>query len=632
MTRRKWLCVCSCVGLTIAIEGYHAKAQSQGIGLTPPESGSLPTSSVPSAGSPLTSPEPPTDSTPPVTSAPVPPTTPPNPQGTAPGQNGTAPTPPVLAPPTLFPGGLGLGLGAAPAFVPGAAPAPLLAPPPAAGLAPLAPGAAPIQAGDVRAPPLLVNSSVALFQGFNDNPEATPNTLADIYTHLQSGLNVSVDSVRFQGQLSSNLDLVKFARATDQDSLNSSLLGFGLATVVPDHFVVDVRASNTQVSRLGGVAFENPTLIPPSQATQAFTFALTPILRQSFGDLFDADLRYSFGATSFTNGNAFGLFGNPTTQPSAVPLTTLSSTTQSDATFSLATGSRFSLFSSKLTVEDTIINSSSVAQSTQFQAVDLVQYKLNPYFSILGSFGYEDFSFPQQPAASTQGLVYSLGGQYVSGDGTYITLTDGRQSGSHGLNGSARYQVTAATGIYASLQKNLTTAQQQLLSNLTNSTLSANGTLVNQTTLLPIALINPALSFVANNVVQNEQFQIGADTALDRNSFSLTAFLDHVTAVGPAQAGLSATAALLSGNDVTRGINFSWSRSLTPDLTSTTAVGYSSDVAAHAKTLTFDFSLSYTISPSLLWSFRYDLLDQRTNIIGASFERNLVEIGLRKTF
>jgi uncharacterized protein (PEP-CTERM system associated) len=626
----------------IAVEGYQtgAGAQSRDVNVPPSTTGALPDASalpsIPSLDNPFNAPGPPTGTAPtPIGSAPAPlSNTTPNPPGTAPGGGGATPTPPILAPPTLFPGGLGLGLGAIPAPIPGAAPAGALAPPPAVGLAALAPGAAPIQAGNLRAPPLLISNSVGLSLGLNDNPEGTSSSRADTYAHLQTGTNISVDSVRFQGQLSSGLDLLKYARTTDQDTFNQSLLGFGLATVVQDHLFIDMRATNTQVSRLGGTAFVNPTLIPASQATQALAITVSPLLRQSFDDILDAELRYSFGTTNFSNGNAFGLFGNQnnSVQSSAVPSTTLSNTTQSDATLTLATGSRFSTFGSKFTL-DVIKESaaSSTAQTTQVQAIDVVQYQINPQFSLLGSFGYEDFNAQSQRGSLTRGAVYSFGGRYASSNG-YVTITYGRQFGSNDVNGSGRYQITEATGVFASLDHNLTTAQQQLLTNLNSATLNANGTLINQNTLLPIALVNPAFPVVANNVFLSELFQAGVDTTLDRNSFRLVAFITNLTSALPAQANLSATAAQLSGNDTTRGVNFTWSRSLTPDLTSYASLGYTTDIAVHNKTLTADLGLNYTISGTLAAHLHYSFLNQKTDVAGAAFKRNLIEVGLNKTF
>ena len=93
---------------------------------------------------------------------------------------------------------------------------------------------------------------------------------------------ISVDTVRLQGQLSGGLDYLKYTRSNVGDLLNGNLLGYGLGTVVQDHVFIDARAAMTQVSRLGGLGFAGPSLIPTSDQTQLFTTSLTPIAPSVF--------------------------------------------------------------------------------------------------------------------------------------------------------------------------------------------------------------------------------------------------------------------------------------------------------------------------------------------------------------
>ena len=97
---------------------------------------------------------------------------------------------------------------------PGAAPT---EPPSTTTLAPVRPGALPVQAYDLRAPAILIQPSVSVFGGYTDNPRGTPNNFSDAFGQFGGAAAVSVDTVRLQGQLNGSLDYLKYARATDQD-------------------------------------------------------------------------------------------------------------------------------------------------------------------------------------------------------------------------------------------------------------------------------------------------------------------------------------------------------------------------------------------------------------------------------
>ena len=179
-------------------------------------------------------------------------------------------------------------------------------PPSTTALAPVRPGALPVQAYDLRAPAILIQPSVSVFGGYTDNPRSTPNNFSDVFGQFRGAAAVSVDTVRLQGQLNGSFDYLKYARATDQDRAIGNLLAYGLGTVVTDHIFIDGRAAISDTSRTGGFAFAGPTQIPNSQAQQVITTSVTPIARQSFGGYVDSELRYNFSSTQSTSGGLFG--------------------------------------------------------------------------------------------------------------------------------------------------------------------------------------------------------------------------------------------------------------------------------------------------------------------------------------
>lgn len=552
-----------------------------------------------------------------------------SPLDTVPGLPPGVPSAPALAaPPFLTPR---YGFGTLAPFLP-PSPAPPAAPsepPTNVGLRPLRPGAIPVQANDPRAPPILILPTVFLSQGYSDNPRSTPDTLSDSITRLRGATSISVDSVRLQGQLSGALDFRKFARATDQDTLNVNLLAYGLGTVVRDHVFVDGRAAVTQLSRTGGLGFADPEIIPRSQQTQATTVSLSPIVRQSVGSYFDGELRYNLGLNMFQNG---GLLESSSTAAPATPAapTSLQNSTRNQATLSLATGRHFSFFASKLTLDAMKIDSQSAAQSTQLRAFDDLQYQFNRQFAGLARLGYENIDYPLQPAASTTGPVWTIGGRYTPFPGSHLIAHFGRQEGLYGLAGALRYEVTPSTVLLASFERNRASPQEELLNNLNSSELDAFGNVVNQVTGLPSGLVNPEFSLL-NAVFRHQKARAGIRSQIGRNVFGMFAFIEHRSPLGTPMpvAGIPATAVV---SDTSRGVNLNWSRSLSPRFSSIAALGYASRAAGHQKTLTANLAMTYSLSERLSAILQYQFVDVDSAIVGGTYRRNQVEIGLTRSF
>jgi uncharacterized protein (PEP-CTERM system associated) len=497
------------------------------------------------------------------------------------------------------------------------------------GLGTIRPAAIPIQANDLRAPAVIITPSIGLSEAYTDNPRNTPQTLSDAITKLNGATAISFDTVRLQGQLNGSFNDQKYARATDQDTISADLLGFGLATVVRDHVFIDGRAELTPVSGTGGFGFASSNLIPPSQQTQAFLFSISPIIRESIGSLLDAEFRYNYSLNMFQNG---GLFGTSSPAPGASVLTSGSNSSQNEATLTFATGSRFAVLGSKLTLDALQVSAQSAAsQSTQIRGYDDLQYQVNSQVAATARFGYEDIQYPNQSTASVHGAIYKIGGRYTPFPDSYLHIDYGRQDGINGVNGDLRYQVTAATALTASLTHNLQTSQQQLATNLNNAELNANGVLVNRLTGVPIILANLEVPFLTNVAFRNDNATMGVQTSLGRDTYGLIAFLTRRSSTG-APTATTGVAGISSGNDTAFGANVTWNRSLRADLTSSAALGYAIEEIGHTNTLTADWLLTYIVSERLTASLHYQLINVSTHLANSGYYRNQIEIGVKRTF
>jgi uncharacterized protein (PEP-CTERM system associated) len=289
-----------------------------------------------------------------------------------------------------------------------------------------------------------------------------------------------------------------------------------------------------------------------------------------------------------------------------------------------------------VTLDAANVDSKSIAKSTQLRAFDDLEYQFNRKIAALARVGYESIDYPLQPAASTTGPIWLIGGRWTPLPGSYLIAHYGLQDGFYGFDGTLRYQLTAITTISASLARNLASPQQQMLSNLNSSQVDASGNLVNQFTGLPTALANPDFSFAVNNIYRHENARVGVQSTPGRNSFGIFVFADRRSAVGSPIATTS-LAQTLSGTDTALGANFSWGRSLTPRLKGTASLGYAREIAAHQKTLTANLSLAYTLNDKLnaVLSYQFINVDSAITssiIVSGSYTRNQVEIGLSRSF
>lgn len=495
-------------------------------------------------------------------------------------------------------------------------------------LAPLQPGAVPVQANNPRAPPILIRSRATATAGYTDNSRNLPGGFSDALARLSGNTAISVDTVRLQGQLTGGLDYLRYARASEQTRLNADLLAYGFGTVVRDHLFVDARAAITQASQTGGLAFAGPELIQNSNQTQVLTTSLTPIARQSFGGYVDGELRYNYSMVRFQPGSLLGS-ANTTAPSTALPLTNLRDATRNEGTLNLATGRLFTVFASKVTLDAMEIDSQSAARTSQLRAYDNFAYQFNQKFTGLAQVGYENLDYPLQPAASFTGPSWSFGGRYAPFPGSYLVATYGRQDGFYGYNGALRYEITPRTIALASYQHNRASQQQQILNNLNSSVVDAYGNLVNQYSGVPTALVNPELG-LTQAISRFDTARVGLQTRLDRDTFSLFGFYTRRLPLGTpiGTTALTTTA----GQDTGIGANFTWSRSLTLRLNSNAGIGYATESASDQRTLTARLLMTYVLTERLTATLVYQFINVDSAVANGSYRRNQVEIGLSRSF
>lgn len=476
-------------------------------------------------------------------------------------------------------------------------------------LPPLVSGATPIQAGDPRAPEIILKPGLSVSQLYTDNPRLTSNTFSDTAGHLSPSLVVSADTPHLQGELIYGLDYYKYARASDQNSLTQNAVAYGLATIVPGSLYLDGRALISQLSTAGGAGFTvAPGTLPAAGQTQVMITSLTPIVRQSFGDLVDTELRYSYGMANF---------GSPSLAGSTpAPSTSLSSVQVNHVGLAVAIGRGYGIAASRLTLDATDVGSNSVAQSDQFRGFDDFEYHLSNRFALLTRLGYEDLQY-RVAGLRLSGPIVKFGARVDLAPDSVATLLYGRQDGTWSFEGRFRQQVTASTSILGAYLRSVSSTQQQLLNDLNTSRLDEFGTIVNNDTALP-GLADPEFSIAQTDIYRYQLARIGITSDVGRNSFRVFGVLDH-----------QGSLLNLTSNDTSRGILLEWFRSITPRLTGAASLGYATHVVGDEKTATADLDLTYQINDAITFFTRYEYLNRKGTLTGSNLQRNLIELGLR---
>jgi uncharacterized protein (PEP-CTERM system associated) len=532
---------------------------------------------------------------------------------------GGAVTPPALpggVPDTLPPpsiSGLGVPNAAAPPYSVNNQ-IPTLTSPPTLRLQPYG-GVVPLQAYDPNAPAVLIQPSVSLGETFTDNVNyvTSPRKFAAI-TQLGGGVSVSVDSPRLQavatGQGSEYIYLPSSSSTPNQPS--GSLYANGHGTIYPDLFYVDAQSSLIPTTTLPGFGFQNLSTLPRNQQTLQFINTISPYLIKSFGPWADTELRYTFSSGNY-GGNT-----TVTTSPSTPGLNSLASTTLNEGTFIAVTGEEFQKAVVRFTADAAELTGSPVNQSTQVSAFNDFQYNFTPTIAALGRAGYQNIRYPGSPAATFAGATWLAGGRVgtVGPDQpAYVALQYGRQQGVLGFTGSSQVNITPSMVFSANAVQGVSSQGQLFASNLTTSTLSPSGGIVNQSTGLPIALSSPGLG-ISNNVYRQHIFTAGLSDALPPNYYSLygsyTEQQSLTTGVGVPTKSF--------------GLNFTYSRDVRPDVSGYASVGFLNSVNSPTvvpgtntvnfnqitnfntinATLGLNYVLARALTASIIYTFSYN--------------------------
>jgi hypothetical protein len=528
------------------------------------------------------------------------------------------------------------------------------------GLSPLGLGVVPLQANDPTAPAFLIRPYASVSETLTDNVHNVHSPRdAAAYTNLSPGLSISADTPRLQAVLTGSLNTAFYIPSSSSlNQVYGSLYANAFATVLPDTLFVNLNSTVTQSSALPGFGFQNLSQLPTNQQTQVYSTNISPFFRKSFDGLVDTELRYSFNSTNF-GGNTTVVTAPITTAPFGTPIlatpTNIASSISNEGTFIAATGQDFTRTLARLTLDASNFNSGSTNQNSQYSAFTDLEYRILPQAAALGRIGYQSIQYPSAPAATFVGPTWLIGGaigtyRYGSGPG-YVALEYGRQEGVYGFTGSAHYNITPTMIFTASLVQGVSSPGQDIGSTLATSTLDPYGSIVDQYSGLPVAFYSSGVG-LTNNPYRQHLLNFGVTESIGLNSYSLYGYLANQQSLTPVTSATTTpsisapSTSSISTPTKSIGVNFTWGRSINPDLNSSASLGYfnSSNVITTTggtpigsqntvtASLGVNYSFAQNLTGSILYNFSYQTNGAATTGQNSGVVANWLTLQLSKTF
>ena len=514
---------------------------------------------------------------------------------------------------------------------------------------------------------------------FTDNVlEASSPRRADAITVISPGISAIADTARLKLNLDYQPDVMLHAIDSPLNAMTQHLTGTGLVTIVPDLAFVDLRAlsgvqsAGAALSTAGdlgntytGPYYANPgqTGINPRNEVQTSSVGISPYLLKQFKDYGTGKLGVSVDASRYSSITGFA--ANPFSG-SGINAQSLLATEQ---IAQFTTGEFLGRFQSAFTAD--FLQSKSWAQtgavipvatatgtilvpansfSSQRRTIeDTVTFQMNRTIALIGAIGEQRIHYSNSVGPEVNGLIWKAGFTLTPSEESALTLTYGRFNGVDGFQANGHIALTERALFSFDYSNTVGTQLESLQNQLNNSTVNANGQLVNAQTGGP--------NFIASNT-------LGVQTGVFRyqtlnTSLRMTWLRDAVQAfatwsiqtnatpgnvqttqfIDPATGQIISLGQPVTGTGQTvdvKTVNISWLHELTPDLTLSSGASYSfvhrSGNLGNDSALAASVGLRYLLSASASLTGRYAFYDRVSSIPGYNLYENILLVGFTKSF
>jgi uncharacterized protein (PEP-CTERM system associated) len=445
--------------------------------------------------------------------------------------------------------------------------------------------------------------------------------VADFATKVTPYLSMIDRTARLEAGLVYTPSFQKYALSSDLDRFDNTLTATGQAILWREHLTLNASASlSRQIVDTHGAVTNTGAALSSNQADLQ-SYILTPTFKQAFSNVAIAELQYQFGQTST------GAIAPATT-------TGLSASLKSGPDFNRFNWS--ATLSNSKTAQGTssnagqIVNNVAVPTTTdsttrQTGIVDTV-YFLNRTFSLLGGFGYEEVKNGSL-ANNIKGPIGDIG-IGVIGARTELTLKLNHRYNSTYVTASGKYEFGPQLRLQASYDENVTTTQEQTLSDLAALRLTQNGAFADSKTGQPFTPLSSQFginSGIGNTAYHDRMGRLGLSGTFGRNSYTIGLTDENRTTDST------------NFDETSIAFSVGLAREISPTVNYNLNLGYTNTedrapVAQTDDTYNLATGFSFMLNTGLTASATYSLLYRRSTQPGQDVRENSFILALRKSF
>ena len=529
--------------------------------------------------------------------------------------------------------------------------------------------------GPSTTPHFLVTGAIDVAEGYATNPGQQSSTNAanaanaanpSAFTRGQVDLGLHYDSLRLKVDAHSSTNGFYYYTDHDANQFNQYLNLVGNTELIPSRlfFNFNANAAPVALTRVGQLS-STPGFAPSSNNQQSYGYFANPVYRTHFGDYVTSETSFSYSQLIFQQPSTVST--GPT-----VPVVPLQNTTSSTITQGFSSGPssgrlKWNVTGSYSNMDQTGGGSGfaglpqSLPQSqpqSQQETLGILSasYAINRVFSLLGTGGYDQIT-SSTPLTRDLAPLVALGGvRFTLGPKFTLAAAAGTSHGFPTYLGSLNWDVTARSTIVGSLTESVSTAQGNILNNLSTLAVSSAGVFSDtqsyywqtlQQALYPqFATVSPVPIgglTLSNGLSRTQTANISFIHTDDRNTYTLSLFgqlqtqLSVPALIGQSNCLISQPSSFTQSNcanSALAGARLSASRNLRRDLTGFVAVSYSlsNEFGGNDRSFEVDAGLNYLLSPktSAYVSAQY----LQTQSIGQSFfggvpQQATVMVGIR---
>ena len=449
------------------------------------------------------------------------------------------------------------------------------------------------------------------------------------------GLNVGLyeHSARVSLDATYSGQATYYAQGSQSTQYFNDLQAIGNVIAIPDYLNIIGRAfaQPVVVSNIGPATASGASA---NGFRNSYGYNVGPDVTFHLGNFANSDTNATYGAAYFTE--LAGAAAFPAIPGAAGPQNTIAR----NVSERLTSGTDFNRLNWSLTGMLSEIDRPQglFAEKT---GIGTLRYAISPEIALLGTGGYNAISNRTPLTRDLSGPVGMGGVELTFGEDFSLQVQAGEQYNDFSLLGSLRWNMTASASLTGAVTDTVTTPEGNMLSNLSNLTASANGTLTSSANLYSSGLASSLGAFSAQplgSLSYNQQIQriqqisltIGDD--FERDHLSLTAFGTRLTQLSAPFIGPPVT------NNA--GVQGYLSHDLTRQLSATIGAGYTNyeELGGYAGTYLVNGQLSYAASPDTHFYFRIDYLNrdsssslQALSPLTQSFNDVRITIGLTHT-